>query len=159
MEKRGIIIWLCCLAGLTANAQQVHPEVLCTASGTLSNSSVQINWTLGETITLSGGSGQLSSGFVQPVYVITALPGMQMPAGVKLYPNPLQDQLILQWPGAAQQHISYRITDGRGAEVKAGTLAQDLTLISCAQLVPSVYLFQLFDTGGQLRYTYKFIKQ
>lgn len=164
MGKAGLIWGLFCMAGMSGYAQQVFPEVISTASGNLSNGSVQVNWTIGETVILGSGSGpassQLSSGFGQPVYVITALPGQALLPGVKLYPNPIQDQLILQWPAvAASSRGTYRILDVRGAEVAAGPVAQEQVLIPCAQLAPAIYMLSLLDNAGQLLHSYKIVKQ
>ena len=109
MPKRGIFIFIIVLSGLHLNAQQISHKVLVPASSIASAGGFFISQTVGEPMVKLIGNEiyTLTQGFHQPSSSIftPAVPGG---SGVKVYPNPVRDNLILELFG--EQSLDYHVT-------------------------------------------------
>jgi hypothetical protein len=108
MRKRGVFIFLIVLSGLHLNAQQVSRKVLVPASSIASAGGFFISQTVGEPmIELTGDeSYTLTQGFQQPSASIL-IDQVRVGNGVKVYPNPVRDNLTLELFG--EQSLDYHV--------------------------------------------------
>ena len=152
------VILLICSCRLFA--QELSPSLECSASGTLSDGSTNLYWTLGETIiaTLqsSANSLSLSGGFNQVRYVVTALSNNLSPE-IKLYPNPANDMLVLQ-AGNTVKNAHFQLFDVNGKIIEEGNIQNDITKINCSQWMPAMYLLKISNASNSLFGTFKIIK-
>ncbi len=142
-------------------AQQLTPSVFCTASGTLSNGTANVYWTIGETIveTMQSGNNQLSNGFQQANYIITAIKNSKTSYDIQLFPNPTNNLLILKINATQLKNVWFQLFDMQGKMIKEDALQNELTAIDCSQLTPAVYWLKLEDAAHELVGTFKIVKQ
>ncbi len=109
MLKRGIFVFLALLFTLSLGAQQVSHKVLVCAGSVVSNKGFSVSQTIGESVVelIVNESFILTQGFQQPSATIFK-PGEPSGNGVKLYPNPVQDRLMLELFG--DNSLEYHIT-------------------------------------------------
>ncbi|MDB5226047.1 MAG: hypothetical protein JWN78_240 [Bacteroidota bacterium] len=142
------------------NAQQIFPDLECSASGTLSNGTTNLYWTIGETIIATlktpSSSVSLTSGFNQNKYVITALSN-NLSRNIKLYPNPANDMLIIQSDNTIKNG-RFQLFDLNGKMVKEGDIQNDITKISCSEWTPAMYLLKISNASNSVFGTFKIIK-
>lgn len=160
MKKLIATFTMLCVAQILC-AQSLTPEVLCNASGRITNGATSIDWTLGETITLTSQStnNQLTSGFGQPSYILVAVPNHSVDYGIQLFPNPVSETLIIQVNPSKLQSATYQLFDMIGREIFRGNITSDFTTINCSQLVSSMYWLRIADAANQPLQSYKIVKQ
>lgn len=146
---------------LYTQAQQLTPSVICNASGTLSNGTTNVYWTIGETIveTMQSGNNQLSNGFQQANYIITAIKNNTVQYDIQLFPNPTANLLNLKINATQLKNVRFQLFDMQGKVVKEDALQNELTAIDCSQLTPAVYWLKLEDAAHELVGTFKIVKQ
>ncbi|MFN8283256.1 MAG: T9SS type A sorting domain-containing protein [Chitinophagales bacterium] len=149
------------LLHINIDAQQLTPSVICTASGTLSNGTTNVYWTIGETIveTMQAGNNQLSNGFQQSNYIITAIKTNAVKYDIQLFPNPTANLLNLKINATQLKNIRFQLLDVQGKVMKEDALQNELTAIDCSTLSPSVYWLRMEDASHQLIETFKIVKQ
>jgi hypothetical protein len=85
------------MSGAAVYAQKITPTVLSSAGAVMKNNNNSIEWTLGEiaTETIKSNNNSISQGFHQTnlTIVSTNNPGI---TGLQIYPNPVQDDLIIE---------------------------------------------------------------
>ena len=142
-------------------AQQLSPSVICNASGTLNNGTANVYWTIGETIveTMQSGNNQLSNGFQQANYIITAVKNNKTLYDIQLFPNPTANLLNLKINAAQLKNAQFQLFDMQGKVVKEDALQNELTAIDFSQLMPSVYWLKLEDAAHEVVGTFKIVKQ
>lgn len=67
-------------------------------------------------------------------------------AGVRVWPNPTEDLLMVDVPGT---NLHYAVLDAMGREVRSGTLPNGYTGLSLRGLAPGTYVLRLLDGTGQ----------
>ncbi|MFN8283260.1 MAG: T9SS type A sorting domain-containing protein [Chitinophagales bacterium] len=142
-------------------AQQVMPEVICAGSGSLKNSSVNMDYVIGETViaTMKSSNNQLSSGFEQSTYTITAVKDNITEIQVSLFPNPIKNNLILQSKDVHLKNGKYQLTDMNGKLIMEGNVANENTIIDCSSFATATYYLMLMNEKNQLLHSYKIVKQ
>jgi hypothetical protein len=86
MKKLFLVMWVLLLAVIQMNAQ----EIISNAGDEFVNGNQSIAWSLGEISTESygGGGKNLTEGFHQPIFVITALENIISQHEMVVFPNP-----------------------------------------------------------------------
>jgi hypothetical protein len=160
MKNYSLLITFISIA-FCSNAQQLAPSVICNASGTLNNGTTNVYWTIGETIveTMQSGNNQLSNGFQQANYIITAIKNNKTQYDIQLFPNPTANFLNLKINSSQLKNVRYQIFDVQGKMIKEDALQNELTAIDCSQLMPAVYWLKLEDAAHELVGTFKIVKQ
>ena len=80
------------------------------------------------------------------VKIATGIGNIDAASGIRIYPNPANDKLVIEGVGKGTAII---ITDITGREVYSTTASGNSTLITTAALVPGNYLLQLQTTAGR----------
>ena len=95
--------------------------------------------------------------YCDSVYVIPNSIGELTSSGLKLYPNPVKDFLIIQRPRSYDKSSSCIISNNRGEVVVEYSLpGSDETTLDVGDLKPGLYFIRIVS-GGNVR-TAKFIK-
>ena len=161
MKKLYLLLFLISFFSLVVKAQQLSPEVICSATGSVNNGNARIDWVIGETITdlvLNNDVSRLTSGFAQPTYIITAVKN-NLSDNVKLYPNPTKDFLVIQSNNNVLKNMHFEMYDALGKKLNEGNIQDNTTNINCSQLLPAIYYLKLIDNSNQQVQTFKIIKQ
>jgi hypothetical protein len=108
-------------------------------------------------LTVSNGTGSDST--CQTIEVLpTGVTQVQEAPTVRLYPNPVQDFLIVQFP-TARFGYSIGLSDAMGEEVLASPLQSLITSVDMRGLVEGLYFYDIRDREGKLIKSGKVVKQ
>ncbi|MBL7712764.1 MAG: T9SS type A sorting domain-containing protein [Chitinophagaceae bacterium] len=150
---------------LAAGAQSADRQVLGSGGSSFENTSVQVDYTVGETVIQSGSSGSytISQGFQQNNANTTAISEKQLNVDFVLYPNPAQDHVTLSLSAASSFGVQLSLSDIAGKvwftdtkeEQVSGSYKRDIPL---SGLAGGVYFINLY-TDNVLYKSIRFVKQ
>jgi hypothetical protein len=113
MNKTPLLLWLFLL--LLSNYICAQ-EVISSSGSSFSNSTNQLNWTLGEPITETFVAGQstLTQGFQQSKLTVTAIDQIsENLSGLKVYPNPVSNELTIEVAEIGKFNLSFFDLNGK----------------------------------------------
>ncbi len=140
-------------------AQSVTPDVTATAGAHFAIPSIQISWTLGETITqtLSNGSAQLTQGFQQSNISVVGISDYDFSYSVEAFPNPTIDVVRIK--------LSDNITEGRlsiidptGKIIHEKEIVESEFILDFAPYSQGTYFLNLMNSTGELLHTVRLQK-
>ena len=140
-------------------AQSVTPEVTASAGAHFAIPSVQISWTLGETITetLTNSSAQLTQGFQQSNIAVVGISDYDFSYSVEAFPNPTID--------VVQIKLSDNVTQGRltiidptGKLIHEKEITESEFLLDFAPYSQGTYFLNLMNDDGILLHTVRLQK-
>ena len=109
------------LSGMSAvNAQSLSPEVVSSSGGFLGSTGGSVSYTIGEPVseTFTAGGKILTQGFQQPFTIsLTGIPESSGKDEVYAYPNPVKDELTIDFTSIKAGAYIFRIFDVAGKEV------------------------------------------
>ncbi len=82
---------------------------------------------------------------------------LNYPLTFKAFPNPVQEEISLEFSKPVLTSLDFRIVDMSGRVVKHGKITNNK--ISTTELQNSIYLLQAFDSGKLVGKTVKFFKR
>lgn len=131
-----------------------------TTGGDGSGSGGTVNYSIGQVnyITVSGGGGITTQGVQQPFEILTIgidIPEISLTASV--YPNPADNQLILDIQLADKSELNYLLTDARGSVLDSRKISGPLTEVKMTSYASGAYLLKIQDEKETLK-TFKIIK-
>jgi hypothetical protein len=133
-------------------------ELISTAGDVFSGTSLQIEWSLGETTidSYSDGDVLLTQGFHQPELIHADIPDTL----VKIYPNPfdLSFYIDLEEIESENNHFSMVLFDMGGRIVFAQDIVMGTNEILTEDIPDGVYFLKLFDPKSNLLKSVKIIK-
>lgn len=152
-------------ASLAVAAQSADRQVLGSGGSSFANTSVQVDYTVGETVIQGGSSGSytISQGFQQNDMNPTAIREKQLRVDFALYPNPAREQITLSLGAVSPFGIRLSLSDIAGAvwfadtqeEKVSGSYKRDISL---SGLASGVYFINLY-TDDVLYKSIRFVKQ
>jgi hypothetical protein len=115
MKSKYSLLIICSAFISFCKAQSVSPDVIASAGDFFSNSSGQIQWTLGELSieTYQNSSNMITQGFHQPFSLNTGLSAFSGAEPIIVYPNPATDILNIETPPAGNYIVSLMDVTGR----------------------------------------------
>lgn len=137
-------------------SQTIQPFVVNTTGGSIGNTEILIEWSLGEmSITTIGNSSHLvTQGFLQPnLEKQVATEGIVIAADILAFPNPVTDYLYLSAKNSEKWQIE--IFDVAGKMIIRTDFQPKLDLQS---LKPGLYIVSLLDRKGLPLTSFKIIK-
>ena len=151
MKKSIILITLS--SALTTTAQ----EVVATQGESYSNTSAQIDFTIGEIIinTESNGVNTLTQGFHQTNWNFVGLENHEPEYEATIFPNPTSK--ILNIRTSAFENVTYTLYDAKGKLILQDKLSSEQTPIQVSQLAPGNYSITLTNEIQNLK-TFKLVK-
>lgn len=153
----GIVL---CATALLSQAQTLSPEVISSAGGKMQNSSLTLDWTLGETAVSkwSSPTGFTTEGFHQPILQVTLLPAYSSPK-VSIAPNPVQSILNVQVMEASQKALFVQLVDVQGRILVQRTqLGSGNTELNMSDLPSGIYFLQVLQQNGKTLEAFKVVK-
>ena len=153
------LIGLVLITSSISLAQSVTPDVTATAGAHFAIPSIQISWTLGETITqtLSNSSAQLTQGFQQSNISVVGISDYDFSYSVEAFPNPTIDVVRIK--------LSDNVTDGRlsiidptGKIIHEKEITESDFILDFAPYSQGTYFLNLMNQDGVLLHTIRLQK-
>ncbi len=135
-----IIAFVFCLFVIHANGQSIERSVIGSSGGSFSNSNLNVQWTIGETVvsTLSAGSILLTQGFHQYNSNSSSIVSI-LHSNIEVYPNPTENLLHFKMNNSIEM-AEITMTDINGKTVKTELWnTMDSHTIDISNLAPGVY--------------------
>jgi len=147
-----------CLVGAQTKAQ----EVISSNGGSFKGAMVQLDWTIGETVTETFQSDGkiLTQGFHQSNLTVTAVD--QIASGgihLKVYPNPVFDQLILEMGKREVNGFEFELFDLSGKLLLQKEIEQPAENIDMRIYRSGSYFLRVSAKGESPIQTFKIIKE
>jgi uncharacterized repeat protein (TIGR03803 family) len=138
-----------------------EPSVIGSAGDYFASASGSLAWTLGEVITetFTNDTKILTQGFHQPQnYIITGLP--EETSEFLIYPNPVQDWLIVKTSASSDYHIEiFNLHGQKIVEQEAiGVVGTHLHHLDMRQMANAVYLLHITNNLTGKTSTHKILK-
>jgi hypothetical protein len=141
---------------------QLHAqEVISSNGGSYKGAVVQLDWTIGEPViaTLTSGTNVLTQGFHQSNLTVTALDQLaNSTITLKVYPNPVSEQLLLETVKGEKQRFSLKLFDITGKLLYQQAVIQSVETINMQVYVPGNYLLRVCSEDETPIQTFKIIK-
>jgi len=135
-------------------AQDLDQKVLTVAAGTGSNAAAKMDWTVGQTVSLTLGNGteELLSGIYQPQEVVAALSNIQkLNPQIEIFPNPTVNQINIRSEQAGE--ISAILFDLEGKEIiNRENLSSEQASLDVSELSNGIYLLHILYDGKSYQY-------
>ena len=149
--------FLVLIIGMTLPITAISQEVVSSAGNSYSNSSRQVDFTIGEVVieSLSTADIVFTQGFQQPM-LSTVLAIDKEVYNIEIYPNPVSKFLKIELDNPTKD-IKYHIVDIKGNIMDSGDLQETQTSISLMDHQNGIYFLVLSNADYQLK-TYKIIK-
>ena len=145
------------LLALTSTLTTTAQEVIATQGDSYSNTSTQIDFTIGEIIINTGtdGTNELTQGFHQTNWNFVGLENHAPDYEASIFPNPTSD--ILNIKTSTFENVTYTLYNTKGKLILQGKLTADQTPIRVGQLATGKYSLILGSKNQKLK-TFKLVK-
>lgn len=143
------------MLALISDAQILAPTVVNSAGGIAQNSSINVEWSLGELAvnSLASPSNLLTQGFLQPIVTIVGITDLFESEQLAVFPNPVVDWLNIQ--GDIREVKTIRVYNALGGMVMEVAFS---ALLDLSQLGAGHYVVCLFNPQNQRCYAFKINK-
>jgi len=113
-------------------------EVISSQGGIQSNSTISLEYTIGETVinTIENGSNTLTQGFHQTKWTLEVI-DIYPDISVSIYPNPATEVLYIET--SLYKNTIYTLSDASGRIVKEAELLSELTIVEISQFAEGGY--------------------
>jgi hypothetical protein len=140
-------------ASLAVSAQ----EVVTTQGDSYSNTSANIDFTIGEVIIATGtdGTNDITQGFHQTNWNFLGVEDFAPNYEAIIFPNPTAD--VLNIKTSMFENVTYTLYDAQGKLVMQDILSEEQTPIQVSHLAPGAYSITLNNETQNLK-TFKLIK-
>lgn len=145
------------LLALTSTLTTTAQEVIATQGDSYSNTSTQIDFTIGEIIINTGtdGTNELTQGFHQTNWNFVGLENHATGYEASIFPNPTSD--ILNIRTSTFENVTYTLYDTQGKLILQDKLSSEQTPIRVGQLATGKYSLILGSKNQKLK-TFKLVK-
>jgi hypothetical protein len=154
MTKKSLLVLLGCAIKLITNAQ----EVITTSGGSMTNSKVLANWTIGEPVTETNANIKyaVTAGLNQPALKIeTSVENIENNIDVTVFPNPTSQFVTINYGG--QLPVSARILTLNGTLLFANRLKGNPLQLDLSNFESGVYIIEIADKSGKSN-TFRIVK-
>ena len=156
LMKRIILLVSILFVGIVLQAQ----EVIATAGETLTSSTHQISFTVGETVieTIESGNVIINQGMHQSKLTVTNVSDLLYPGlEVEVFPNPTQDFITIQLVEVIGD-VEYSIYDVAGKQIINAKISLNETKLDLTNYVRGTYFLKLYIGQNQSIQTFKIVK-
>ena len=145
------------LLALSSALKTTAQEVVATQGDSYSNTTANIDFTIGEVIidTGSDGNNYITQGFHQSSWNFTGLEDYAPNYEVSIFPNPTSE--ILNIKTSVFENVTYTLYDAQGKLILQDKLSSEQTPIKVSQLAPGNYSITLTNEIQNLK-TFKLVK-
>ena len=145
------------LLALSSALKTTAQEIVATQGDSYSNTTANIDFTIGEVIidTGSDGNNYITQGFHQSSWNFTGLEDYAPNYEVSIFPNPTSE--ILNIKTSVFENVTYTLYDAQGKLIIQNILSTEQTPIQVGQLTTGKYSLILSSKNQKLK-TFKLIK-
>jgi len=148
--SRGLFLLICLGFGYV-QAQTLSRSVIASGGNSFSSSSLQADWTIGETVigSFNGSSLLVDQGFQQGPDAAASSVKSLSKGHIHLYPNPSNGILNLRYTGTPAGVLSFSLWSTDGKQLNPTWVQQTSGLWTCdiSALAPGSYFVQVFEAG------------
>lgn len=140
---------------IIANAQ----EVTTTSGGSMTNSSIQVNWSIGEIFTesISTNNSALTAGLNQPeIKISTLVENLKNRANISIYPNPTTQFVNIEHDKSVPLKAKISTINGRLISIKE--FNEKKFQLDFSNFESGIYIIEIADSSEKSN-TYKIVKQ
>jgi hypothetical protein len=141
------------LSGISYS-QSASPDVIATAGAHFAIPSMQMSWTLGETVTetVTDGSTTFTQGFQQSNVSLIGVEIVDPMVEISVFPNPISDFLTVEVSGTAL-NSQFVLIDGAGKAVLSDKVTALTFTIDFTTYAKGVYYLNFKNELGQILQT------
>lgn len=146
-----LLLYLCLIIGGSTLAQDIERDVFGSSGSEMSNTSMQMSFTIGETFTSTLSNNEIHTlGFQQANKSgVSVVELSDIEFG--LYPNPASEEITFFT--SSEKPFEYKILDISGRVVLAGNASGNSLLINVSVLEKGKYFFEYFIDQEQIATT------
>lgn len=150
-----IYLFFLMLLGFSSLGQRI----LSSAGNTCKSEDLIIDFTIGEIIThtYKGSTISGTQGFHQPYLTIAAIRYPDPISDIRLYPNPTEDFVILEFPKLDQDY-AIELYNTNGKRIVTKQIYQIETYIDVSKLATAVYFLRVLGSNKKKIKIYKIVK-
>ena len=158
--KKTITSLLFMSVAIILNAQSIQNDVISSAGASSSSAGMKIDYTIGEPIieTAVATNVNLTQGFHQPSLTITSIEEPDALTDINCYPNPVNDELIIDVSSQYTEALIYMIYDLNGKILSSETLNSGTNTINMQSYAVGNYLLQIKETSSGRTFNSKILK-
>ncbi len=144
--------------------QEVHAQKGLHVSGGSAEGNGSLSYSIGQLVysAFTGSNGSLVQGVQQPYEItIVGIVEEKPSIHVQAYPNPTNDQLILNISGPYKvQNLDYELFNSQGSLMENKIITNNHLIISMAKFVPATYFLKINTKNNKQlsKLTFKIIK-
>src|SRR6218665_352959 len=146
----------------SAKAQSLSPEVVASSGDVFSNTAGSVSFTIGEpvTATFSVPANILTQGFQQPYTVsLTGIPEESAATEIYVYPNPVKDELMIDFTKMNAGSYLLTIADVSGREIMNSKMeigsSPALQKISLSEYGNGIYFIRVISPDNKSSKAFK----
>ena len=162
--RKNFLLLLLAMSCLLARSQSLSPTVVATGGGVSKFANIELEWTLGESVIGQSATNSrlYTNGFHQPVIVSPAgrTQELVLNSAIRVYPNPVENNLIVQFDSPTEGNIKLVISDITGRLLKEKTITSNTTSsdLSFKNIAAGVYLLRIVDKNENTVTSFKIVK-
>lgn len=157
--KKSIIYLFSLAISISLSAQSIQNEVVSAAGESSSSTSFNVDYTVGEPVIelTSSTNFNVSQGFHQPSLYVTAIEDVEL-SDIICYPNPVNDNLVVEIPSSYTNAFVYTIYDLSGKILSTETIQSGSNIIDMKHFAVGNYLLQVTETSTGKSFQSKILK-
>ncbi len=142
-----------------AISQTASPELVSSSGDSFNNSTYQLDWSLGESVTATHSAGDyvITQGFHQNTYVITAVENLATDVNISVYPNPTTDLITIDFPSFEGLGNVITVTDINGKILQQTEVTTDKEQFDFFNYANGVYFLSVKQENQTIK-SFKIIK-
>jgi hypothetical protein len=137
-----------------SHSQSASPDVIASAGAHFAIPSMQMSWTLGETVTqtVSAGSTTFTQGFQQANISLIGVETLVDDVNISVYPNPISDFLTIEVSNSALNSQLFLI-DASGKNLLSQTVTEVDFILDFTPYAKGTYYLNFKNDQGQVLQT------
>lgn len=144
-------------------AQSIERSVITSSGESVSNSSAQLDITVGEIVTFTGSvtGGSITQGFNQPIVAtggVSISDAQLADLQIIAYPNPTSDVLNVRAAKPFTSATSYHVLNQLGQVVNSGVLNPLFSSIDISDMASATYILLITNKENSLNKSIRFTK-
>ena len=156
------ILFAVLIFSFSATSQNLSPELVSSSGDSFSNATYQLDWSLGECITITHSTTTyvITQGFHQDKYTTSiGIQDYDFAIDMDIFPNPTTDFIDIIISSDDLTMISnFSITDTHGKILLNGIINETNTKLNFSEYASGVYFLNIKKNNQIIRY-YKIVKQ
>ncbi|UTW61933.1 T9SS type A sorting domain-containing protein [bacterium SCSIO 12741] len=158
MKKMILVVLVCCFSVPLLAQQRLHQHHIGTQAEVGTDGNHTLIWTVGEVVNATPpdtASHHITAGFLQHrMTIVSAEEHTAEPVNIFFYPNPVKDELHIQWSGITES-LNMDVYDLSGQLITSRVLENMEATTDVSELEVGMYLITLKDSNNKSLKTFK----